>query len=392
MVARRLSREFNLLAASCRWPASRERDAEIRRLTAEELRWNAFIDLVKRHRVEGLVHRAFTEAQAECPIEVARFLAVRAEAIVTQSLIQAAAAMRLKESLAERNLDFLFLKGATLGILAYETLSVKQAWDIDLLVAPDQAVQAAAVLQEAGYNRTHPTAELSESQFADWMFYCKESLWTRSDGTVVELHTALVDNPRLLAGISARSPSQEVSVGPGTLPTLRRNELFAYLCVHGATHGWARLKWLADVAALLRKQPAGEIETMYRHAQQLGSGRSAAQALLLCARLLALDLPSRLRGELARDGRTQWLVNLALGAMVGHGATELDDTVFGTVGINASHLFLARGLGFKMSELGRKLSNAEDRLIVRLPKPLTFLYPVIAVPLWVWRRYRMTRA
>lgn len=388
-----MSREFSLLAASCRWPATKGRDDEILRLISGELRWDVFVDLVKRHRVEGLVHRALTEARAQIPRQVARFLSVRAEAIVAQNLMQAAAAMRLKQLLSAKAIDFLFLKGATLGILAYETLSVKQAWDIDLLVAPERAVEAAGVLSRAGYSRSHPILELSEGQFADWMLYCKESLWTHSDGTVVELHTALVDNPRLLCGISARTPSQEVSLGMGIpLPTLRRDELFAYLCVHGATHAWSRLKWLADVAALLSKQSPGQIEIMYRRAQQLGSERSAAQALLLCAQLLALDLPPALRDELGRDGRNHWLVRRALGAMAGHGATELDDTVFGTIGINVSHLFLGRGLGFKMSELGRKLSNAEDRLIVRLPKPLTFLYPMIAVPLWVWRRYRMTRA
>ncbi len=226
-----------------------------------------------------------------------------------------------------------------------------------------------------------------------WTF-AEGTLWIHEkSGMVVELHTALVDNPSLLPGVSARSDLQLVRIGPGIeLPTLRTDELFAYLCVHGATHAWARLKWLADVAALLRKVGPEETERLYRRSIELGAGRSSAQALMLCARLLQLPLPSKLQPELRRDRPTQWLEELAISAMSGRGATELDDTVFGTVVINLSHFLLGRGWRYKYSELARKTRNPEDQLAMPLPPYLHFIYPILAVPRWVWRRYQLSRS
>jgi hypothetical protein len=386
--------EFRLVAACCRWPPSPAAREDVRRRAEAAIDWPLFLSVVRRHRVEGLVHRALSDAGVEPSAEIRSILAQAAAKIGIQNLRQAAESLQLKRRLTEKAIDFLFLKGVTLGALAYGNLGLKQAWDIDLLVAADQAVAAAAVLEQAGYIRSMPTADLSEEKFRSWMAHCKESLWiSEKDGTVVELHTALVDNIRMLPGVSARSETLSVAISAGNeLPTLREEELYSYLCVHGATHGWSRLKWLADVAALLGGKPAAETERLHRVAETLGAGRSSAQALLLCAELLSLPLPPRLQQELESDRATRWLTQLACGAMAGHGATELDDTMFGTIGINFAHFLMGRGLRYKLSELARKCSNAEDRVIFPLPPYLRFLYPVLAAPLWIWRRHRVSRA
>ncbi len=389
-----LSREFCLVAAGCEWPASSARDQRLRELAALPLDWDLALKLAHRHRVEGLLHRALRDAGTEPPEPVRLALARSAAAIGTQSLLQSAESARLRRLLAERGIECVFLKGVALAALAYGMLGVKQAWDIDLLVSSDEAASAAELLRQAGYRRSIPGSEVPDELFQQWITNSKESLWIHEkSGMVVELHTALVDNPSLLAGVSARSDLQLVRIGSGIeLPTLRTDELFAYLCVHGATHAWARLKWLADVAALLRKAGPEETERLYRRSIELGAGRSSAQALMLCERLLGLPVPPQLEPELRRDRATQWLEELAVSAMSGRGATELDDTVFGTVVINLSHFLLGQGWRYKYSELARKTSNPEDRLTMPLPPYLHFIYPVLAVPRWVWRRYKLSRS
>jgi hypothetical protein len=70
------------------------------------------------------------------------------------------------------------------------------------------------------------------------------------------------------------------------------------------------------------------------------------------------------------------------------GEEELDDTVFGTVPIHLSHFLLGRGLGYKLSEAGRKMQSRHDQVSMPLPRPLRFLYPLLLLPSWVWRRVR----
>jgi hypothetical protein len=77
--------------------------------------------------------------------------------------------------------------------------------------------------------------------------------------------------------------------------------------------------------------------------------------------------------------------------MSGRGATELDETVFGTVAMNLSHFLLGRGWRYKSSELARKFISAEDQFSMPLPSHLRFLYPILAIPRWVRRRSKLSR-
>jgi hypothetical protein len=55
---------------------------------------------------------------------------------------------------------------------------------------------------------------------------------------------------------------------------------FLHLCFHGAAHGWARLKWLGDIAAICDRKP--DIWAVSAKASEsLGLGLAAAQTRLL---------------------------------------------------------------------------------------------------------------
>ncbi|MEA3038969.1 MAG: hypothetical protein QOE79_1482 [Sphingomonadales bacterium] len=379
--------EFRLVAAGCRWPPSAARDAAVRAAAAEPIDWTLFPKVVARHRVEGLVHDALKAAEIPVPAEVATALAVVAAGIARQNLAFAAAAHKLAVALEARGLPFRLVKGVALNRLAYGTLAVKRASDIDVVLDPADYARAVRMLLDEGAHCLSPRPEAGFDEVMAWTRRNKHSIWRR-DGVVVELHSSLVDNARMLPGVSARSPAQWVELAPGiAVPTLARDELFAYLCVHGATHAWSRLKWLADVAALVSREPPEETERLYRRAAGFGAGRSAAAALLLSHELLGLPLDSRFEAELRATGAVRFLIAVACDAMVRGGAdAELDESVLGTVGVHLSHFRMARGLAYKLSEARRKLASvgaAADE-----PSWLRALAPVRALPLWLSRRRR----
>jgi hypothetical protein len=327
----------------------------------------------------------------QVPEEIASYLRQDALGIARQNLAFAAESLRIQRLFTEAGLTFLFVKGATLDTLAYGSLGLKKGRDIDLVIAPDAVEQGCALLAEAGYIRTVPGPEVSAEQFPVWVKLCKETNWRHArSGIIVELHSELVDNPALLPGIGASSPSQSVQLAPGIqLPTLAKDELFAYLCVHGATHAWSRMKWIADVAALLSHDDESELIRLYRRSVELGVGRCSAQALLLCKTLFDFNLPADLAAELDADPVNGRLVRIALRVMGGrHAETELDDTVLGTVPIHVSHFLLAPGWRHKAGEMRRKSVNRQDRSTLALPAPLRFLYLLLLVPSWLWRRVR----
>jgi hypothetical protein len=386
----RLNPEASLACACCQWPPGPARDDAVR-ARAAEIDWPRFLAVIRRQRVEGLAADALRRAGVALPSEVADQLGRAATEIARQNLFFAAESRRIQRLFEAAGLPYLFVKGASLDMLAYGTLALKKARDIDLVVAPEAVEEACALMAGAGYVRTVPGPEVGDDRLGQWLAHCKETNWQHArSGLIVEIHSQLVDNPALLPGIGARSPSQIVEVGPGIrLPTLRTEELFAYLCVHGATHAWSRLKWIADVSALLSRFDPDEIERLYRTSLQLGVGRCSAQALLLCANLFETPVSPALLAELRADRMSAWLVKAALGAMAGrHGETELDDTVLGTLPIHLSHFALGRGWRYKLAEAGRKTISPHDRAALDLPRPLHFLYPLLAIPNWIRRRIR----
>lgn len=383
-LASRLPPEFALAAACCRWPPSPERDAAVRDAAGAVNDWNGVLRTARRHRVEGLVHDGLRRADVAAPAAIAADLAEAAAAIARDNLRFAAEAARLDRLLREAGVDFLFLKGVTLNLLAYGTLALKRAIDIDMVVDPARYEAAIAAVETAGYRCIQPREGASHAEILAWAERTKHSIWANG-ATILELHTAFVDSERMLDAVDVRSPRQAVALPGGiVLDTLARDELFAYLAVHGATHAWSRLKWLADIAAFAAREPEA-VETIYRRSLALGAGRSGGQALLLAHDLLALALPEPLLAELRGDGAIRYLARVAVDAMAGAGDRELDALMLGTAAIHLSHLRLKKGLGFKLHEIRRKLRSGEHG---EAQGPAKLLTRLLAAPRWLVRRAR----
>ncbi|MEO7178845.1 MAG: nucleotidyltransferase family protein [Allosphingosinicella sp.] len=376
-----LPREFELVTACCRWPPTAERDGAVL-AAAERVDWTLVARIAERNRVEGLVWNALRRAGASLPAEIGGRLQASADRIARQNLLLTAESLRLDGLLDRARVRRLFVKGISLGVLAYGSIGPKMGWDIDLLVPLESVEEAAVTLEAAGYRLLLPGGAKGRERLGLWHRAWKESVWITPGGKLtVELHSRLSDNPILLPGMGSDSPVQQVEVSRGRfLATLRTDELFAYLCVHGASSAWFRLKWIADVGALLGACPPREIERLYRRSQEMGAGRSAAQALLLCERLFATPLPPALAAELRSDRMNRWLVAVALRKLAGRTLTaELDEKLLGAGTIHLMQFALLPGLRFKYAELRRQLVNPSDRIAVPLPKALGFLYPLVAL-------------
>ena len=382
MDGRALAPEFVLAAACCR-PPREARNAAVGAAVAG-VDWAVFQRVVARHRVEGLTHEALVAAG----VAVDPALRQAASEIAMEGLRLAAETGRLQSALDVAGIANLVLKGATLDILAWGRIGLKRAWDIDLLVTPDAAGRARHVLEGLGYDLRDPP-DPSDAAFATWVTLAKECVFRhRQSGIVVELHWRLADAATLLPDISARSPAQSVRLSEGlALRTLARDELFAYLCVHGASHAWSRLKWIADLGALLdREDDAGRIE-LYRRSLDLGAGNCSAAAVRLCESLFGIRPPAALIEEIRSNSRAGKLVALAMDALSdGGGSAEIDTRPLFKDRILLSHFLFADGWRFWLAEWRRQGVSVNDQMRLRLPRWLGFLYGPIRAPLWLWRR------
>jgi hypothetical protein len=347
-----LSPELQLAIACGRYSFSAARRDEVRRL-ASKVDWKSFLRVICRHRIQGLAARALRLANVSPPHEVSERIRAEVTAIATANLRAAYESRRILERFDRSGIPVLFMKGLSLSALAYGDPFLKMSSDIDILIDLDDLEDAATVLREIGYIQMVPSR--SNSLLA-WHGRRKESVW-RSDATntFVELHTRLSDNRALIPEIGMQSPRQDVPITSAIcLPTLNLNDLLAYLCVHGASSAWFRLKWIIDLAALLHRSET-DISTFYASAMARGAGRATAQALLLAEEFQRLQIPESIRGEILADRSNRLLARVASSQLR---ATEEPTTrILGTASIHLSQALLLKGWRFKGSEVARQIAD-----------------------------------
>ena len=383
----RFTPELRLLLLCVRWPLS---PAELRRIATEStlpLDWAHFLALLRRHRVAGLVARALRRAGVVLPPQAAATLRALASSTAMQAMALSVESLRLQRLLAGAGVDALFLKGSSLAVLAYGDLTVRHSKDVDLLVPRANIPQAFQALQQGGYQAAFDIGSLSPEKRSLWFRNSKAMDWTHTQtGAQLELHWRLTDQ-LLLQDMFATGQHRPVLLTGGQgLQTLPPDPLLAYLCIHGAMHGWMRLKWLADVYALLPHEPEA-CEVIYRRLLQLHAGRAAGLALLLCNDLFSLQLPATLRQELLRAPVLRLLRRSALRLLERGGeSAELEELPFGTTSVYLSRLLLGGGVRHLLGELQTWSFRPDEVLRSRLPRQLFFLFPLVRVGGWLRER------
>lgn len=330
---------------------------------AERVNWQEVTQIAQFHRVQGLVSTALGVAAPETRLRGGTSLAHEALGIAEENLRATLASRELLEAFGSSGIPLLFMKGLTLGALAYGNPALKSAIDIDLLIDPKDLGKAAAVLRLCDFQLVTPDASVGDRTLLNWHGPWKESVWARASPPLqLDLHTRLADNPRLIPGIDVHSPRQLVDIGNGVcLPTLATDELFAYLAVHGASSAWFRLKWISDFAGLIHRCAPTNLESLYRRSQELGAGRAAGQALLLADELFGtLGNSPRLGDELRRDRATMRLFRTALLFLTAE-PVEPTERRWGTLPIHRTQFDLHPGIGYKLSEISSQVRRRMTR-------------------------------
>lgn len=384
-----MSPELQLAKACCRFPRSPEARDAIAAAMARPIDWARFDEIVQRHRIVGLASSALCDGTLGIPVDVRQRLADNARRYAANDLAHAAETVRLQQIFDQAGTPAVFLKGVAVGILAYGGLGVKQSWDIDLLTTEPCMARALQVLESSGYRLIDP-ADLPRGALPRFARFYHEAQLRSDRGITVELHWRLFSKP-VLSGVTAASETQAVQIGGHEVRTFREDLLIAYLIAHGQEHGWGRLKWIADLNALLAQKSRDDLAKLYEQVIALGLGSKASAALLLCARLFDLPLPGELEAALRQDRSAKRLVEVNLDC-IAHPRTGADMPLLSRISLTLIASRFAQGGGGRalFGEFGALWTQPAVR--ARYPAALDFLYHLLRVPIWVLRLpYRLNQ-
>ena len=168
---------LHVVVNCCRPDDDAARNASLRTIVASPvLDMDRLVQTAARHRVVPQVHRALTEAGVTLPPETATRLAQMAAQATRRSLNLARESLLLQTAFERAGLEATFVKGTALALLIYSDVGMKDSWDIDLLVRPDQVDAACDLLIAEGYVLNYPKG-LSPDAFRRFQDVAKECVF-----------------------------------------------------------------------------------------------------------------------------------------------------------------------------------------------------------------------
>jgi hypothetical protein len=161
-----------------------------------------------------------------------------------------------------------------------------------------------------------------------------------------------------------------------------------HLCLHGASHGWSRMKWLGDLQTLVERQPG--IWTEARPlAKELGLLSTLAQAFLLLEWLYGITPDTTCRQIVAGEAEAEPLARFAL-QMLTRTAVLADWSVEEHLRFFRYQRCLARRYGFRarlLATLSAHFIRTGDVLQWSLPSFLLWALPLTRVAGFIQRRW-----
>jgi hypothetical protein len=260
--------------------------------------WPLFLLGAEEHRVVPLVAASVNQLDhALIPPEVRDKLRELQRAQTLFALQLTAELFRLLERFAKRDIQVLITKGPALAVRCYGEPGMRQYGDLDLIVREADIRRSTEAMRELGYQPRVPlTAIDAKKEPGEYAF--------RKPGThlLVEFHTERTFryHPRRLQIEELFARGAFVTIDRCEVPTLSLEDELVLICVHGAKHFWERLMWIADVAALVSRQPL-DWDRALAVANEVGAQRILRLGLRLAADLLGAELPAHLKSAVQSD-------------------------------------------------------------------------------------------
>jgi hypothetical protein len=354
--------------------------------------WALVLHLAAHHRLYPLIYRNLCAlGHTAVPGDVLAGLRQLCRDNAAKTLKMTAELVRLVQVMDENGLRPVVLKGAPLAAMVYGDGALRPSRDLDILVWPNEVEQAAELIKGLGYRPFQPNVEMTPPLLRQWMrtsHHC--GYWHEGREICIELHWRLghpgMDIP--LADLEQGLTSVLLAGRP--LRVLGPDEQLLFLILHGANHAWFRLRWLVDIAMVLR-QGGFSWDGLYRLARRLDAESAVNQAVILCRELLWAPVPDAIIRLALADKKAQKSARLAL-PIIAAADYEPERLTM------RNHLYYRRkryelsiysGWRGKVTYLHGLFSPSEhDVKLVTLPQYLYSLYYLLRPFTWLYRRAR----
>lgn len=268
--------------------------------------WVDLANAVARAGLAGLVLEHTTRTNVELPAVCTQRLRAAAMAVAIRNVNMMRELERVVGAFNRASVPVMLLKGAALNLTEYQRADQRPMSDLDLLVKPEDAHAALALLQEHGCQRGY---DLIRDDFFPTYHYEVELFSGGARPVRLDLH-ARPFRPLRLARIMPDDAlwheAKTISIGDARAFVPRPELMFLHLAAHAGFHGCSRLLWLYDLKRLVDYYgPMLDWALALRYASRWRLSCAVSYAVERTEELLGSVCPAPVRDEL-RMQKTNW--------------------------------------------------------------------------------------
>jgi hypothetical protein len=265
------------------------------------LNWEVIVSRCWWHRIRPLTYQHLIAlGKGRVPMSVFAELIVYVEELTQRAHRLSRSLSEVAEYFEESGLRGLVFKGPPLAQDAYGDVTLRECGDLDLLVPQDEFPKVADMLLSKGFKswwdregqkrqvfacefeREDATLDVHWSLAPDWLNYQVDfqPYWSGGIGL-------------LASGTGLRKPCPE--------------DALSILAIHGTKHFWERLRWISDIAELIKRGHIRDWDRVLKTAERTRCTRSVLLALWLSRNLLAAELPPGIQTKLQQNKKIERL-------------------------------------------------------------------------------------
>jgi hypothetical protein len=298
IAGRVLEPEQRLLLCCCRLATDSAASAEIHALLDGGIDWDKLIELAVIHHVAPLVHRTIDRVASDrVPAAVAYAFRINYQGWQERTRDLWDELRRVLDGLADGGIQAIPFKGPVLAHAIYQDMALRPFGDLDFLLRRDDIDRALSLLETMRYDRPD---SLSPKQDQRLRLYSGQYRLPRDDAEIwIEPHWALSQFNFAIdlddTGLWERATVIDID-GYSARCFAPRDELLV-LCVHGYREQWRRLKWICDIAEILRADPEIDWHALMSEARAVGCLRILMLGVILAHDLLGAPVPDRVLSQ-----------------------------------------------------------------------------------------------
>lgn len=361
--------------------------------SGQRIDWAAFRRLAMRHRVGALVHTNVNQLPVlEMPEDLRLWLKDCAKNNTVNYMLAVHTASEIAGAFRAAGISCSLLKGCSVAAQFYAQPGDRAMIDIDVLVDAKRYEDAEKLLIDRGFRRLYPRFDLDDRKRR--AFYQLHNAFTfirPADGLQVDMHWRTVNNPVPLAALDSswRELVEWRDDTGRSLPTLTAATHFAYVMVHGAKHGWVRLKWLVDLDKMVRRLTHSQLAEAAEIIAANGLDDLAQGSFKLAHFALGTPIPTALQ-SLGNDARSGKIMALQAGILFTEEPAKphrLGDWRYYINRMRHS-LLLHQGRTYRRHALARELARPDDLETMSVAPERWWLLAFLSPLLGVWRGFR----